>query len=62
MTHDPLCTTVLNTEMNEVFCNCDVIARVREDERSKFVSVDTTYMPAEQFDAMMKALDGGKDD
>lgn len=33
MTHDPLCTTVLNTEMSETFCNCDLIARVREDER-----------------------------
>lgn len=33
MTHDPLCTTVLNSEMSEAFCNCALIARVREDER-----------------------------
>lgn len=33
MTHDPLCATVLNTEMNEAFCNCALISRVREDER-----------------------------
>lgn len=32
MNHDPLCTTVLHTEMSDAFCNCDVIARVREDE------------------------------
>lgn len=37
MTHDPLCTTVLNTEMSEAFCNCDLIARVREDERGNCV-------------------------
>lgn len=35
MIHDPLCTTVLNTEMSEEFCNCELIARVREDERGK---------------------------
>lgn len=39
MTHDPLCTTVLNTEMNEVFCNCDWIARVREDERASILTL-----------------------
>lgn len=32
--HDNLCTTVLNTEMSEVFCNCEAIRRVREDERN----------------------------
>ena len=35
MTHDPMCQTVRNTEMSEVFCDCEWIARVREDERDK---------------------------
>lgn len=57
--HDPMCSFQVPTS----YCKeCDLIAKVREDERSKFVSVDTTYMPAEQYDAMMKALDGSKDD
>ena len=33
MTHDNLCSTVLNSEMAEAFCNCDLIARVREDDQ-----------------------------
>ena len=35
MNHDPLCQTVRNTEMSEVFCDCEWIARVREDERGR---------------------------
>lgn len=56
MTHDPLCHV---TWMDSSVCaQCRLIARVREDERGKFIQVDTTYMPAEQYDAMMKALEG----
>ena len=63
MTHDPMCPQYDCWLEGCTVCDeCALIARVREDERSKFVSVDTTYMPIEQYDAMMKALGGGTDD
>jgi hypothetical protein len=43
MTHDPLCTTVLNTEMSEAFCDCALIARVREDERKHEIPTTLSY-------------------
>ena len=41
MTHDPMCQTARNTEMSEAFCDCALIARVREDERRKVPTVCT---------------------
>ena len=66
--HDSLCTTVLNSEMSEAFCDCDVIRRVRADERTKR-DVNGFWPPAFQDGyaaalrdavAAVEALDDGK--
>lgn len=40
MTHDPMCGEVCtcSSVCEDVYCNCDLIARVREDERQSVVS------------------------
>lgn len=59
MTHDPLCTTIRNTEMNEAFCDCELIARVREDERQQAHNViDRFDMFSDDRDAMHAWING----
>lgn len=56
MSHDPMC--FMSEGKWDGGCQCSLIARVREDERGKFIKVDTTYMTAEQYDAMIQAIGG----
>jgi hypothetical protein len=61
MTHDPLCgqDCTCSSVCDDVVCNCDLIARVREDERKRahFV-VDRFDMFSDDREAMHAWING----